>query len=189
MPFIRLRGRSMLPTLRPGQLLWITTPPGALHRGDLVLVRRGPKEAGRRDSGVEFGNRESCSESREPLLIKRLIAGPGESVALRGARVLLNGNVLEEPYVSSLADLQPLKDAEWSLGQDEFVVLGDARDDSLDSRRFGPVQRSEVSGVVRWRLWPWTRFCSAGALLSSLLFFILPSALQADDTEIGRAHV
>ena len=47
---------------------------------------------------------------------------------------------------------------EWRLGADQFFLLGDQRDDGIDSRSFGPVTRTELIGPVRLRLWPWTVF-------------------------------
>ena len=43
------------------------------------------------------------------------------------------------------------------VGKDEYYVLGDNRAHSTDSRRYGPVPRSEIMGVVRVRLWPLVR--------------------------------
>ena len=47
---------------------------------------------------------------------------------------------------------------EWQLSDDEFFLLGDHAEHSLDSRVFGPVTRDELIGPVRMRLWPWTVF-------------------------------
>lgn len=46
-------------------------------------------------------------------------------------------------------------DREWELGEDEFFLLGDRQEHSLDSRIFGPVRRDELVGQVTTRLWPW----------------------------------
>ena len=47
---------------------------------------------------------------------------------------------------------------EWQLSDDEFFLLGDHAEHSLDSRAFGPVRREELIGPVQMRLWPWTVF-------------------------------
>ena len=45
----------------------------------------------------------------------------------------------------------------WCLGADEYFLLGDCQEDSLDSRAFGPVRAEELMGRVWLRLWPPTR--------------------------------
>ncbi len=56
----------------------------------------------------------------------------------------MDGNILSEPYVSPAASLQPHQDQSLSLPPSAYFVLGDARDDSLDSRSFGPVREEEI---------------------------------------------
>ena len=133
MPFVRVRGRSMLPTLRPGDFLWIG-PARKVKRGDIVLVRK------------------------EELLLKRVVGLPGETISLRSSHVYVDGAPVEEPYVSPTSYLEPLPDQTIPLASSAYFVLGDARDDSLDSRRLGPVNIGQIEGVARRRLWPPTRW-------------------------------
>jgi signal peptidase I len=75
-------------------------------------------------------------------LLKRVVGLPGEKVQLYGGVVYINDVPLDEPYLDQPA-------ATWDdwpvyLGAEEYYVLGDNRRDSLDSRRVGPVQRSEI---------------------------------------------
>ena len=87
-------------------------------------------------------------------LLKRVVGLPGERVSLTNSRVLINGELLNEPYLSSPGGANPLWDLEWVLGQDECFVLGDNRSDSLDSRRLGPVKGDCIIGNVWFRYWP-----------------------------------
>ena len=87
------------------------------------------------------------SRGARPLL-KRVVGLPGERVHLLGARVRVQGRLLAEPYVDPRAGLQPLPDREWTLAAGQYLVLGDARDDSLDSRAFGPVSASAILAVA-----------------------------------------
>lgn len=119
----------MIPAIRPGDWVW-ARPPRALARGRLVVVRK------------------------TELFVKRVVGLPGEQVDLRNGRVLVNGRRLSEPYVQETAFLEPMADGSWTLGAQDYLVLGDARDDSLDSRRWGPVPKNEIVGVLAWRLWP-----------------------------------
>jgi signal peptidase I len=83
---------------------------------------------------------------------------PGEHIEQRRGRLQIEGAPLEEPYIPSSAYLEPKPDQIWTLDEDSYLVLGDARDDSLDSRAFGPVRRAEVVGVAARRLWPPSRW-------------------------------
>jgi signal peptidase I len=134
----------MMPTLRPGELLWAEKP-HELKRGDIVLVRK------------------------PTLLLKRIIGLPGETVALRSSRVSVDNAPLDEPYVPPSAYLEPLADQTFSLSPSTYLVLGDARDDSLDSRRIGPVSIKEIEGVARRRVWPparWSQLAIALAVVA-----------------------
>lgn len=128
----------MVPTLRPNHLLWASKPhPDSLQRGQIVLVR--------------------LTRSPQGLFLKRIVGLPGERMKVQGSRVTIDGRSLAEPYVDPRAEIQPTPSGDWALGADDYVVLGDARDDSLDSRRFGPVHPNEIDAVVRFRLWPPSR--------------------------------
>jgi len=131
MPLVRVRGRSMTPALRPGVLLWVRKTP-TLDRGRIVLVK----------------------DDHHGLYLKRVIGLPGEEVGIRAGRVLINGVPLDEPYVPPTAYLEPKPDQTWSVERGTYILLGDARDDSLDSRRLGPVTADQIIGVAICRLWP-----------------------------------
>ena len=77
--------------------------------------------------------------------IKRLIAGPGESVELRSGRLLVDGRRIDEPY------LNPLYDMRDSFGPllvrpGRFFVMGDHRNNSVDSRSWGTVPQELIKG-------------------------------------------
>lgn len=81
-------------------------------------------------------------------MAKRIIGCPGDVVELRGRSVFVNGRWLMEPYI-----IPPNEDyyrEQTTLCADEYYVLGDNRPNSVDSRFFGPVQRSEIDGVMVW---------------------------------------
>lgn len=89
----------------------------------------------------------------DELLIKRVIGLPNESIVIRGGRVYVNGQQLDEPYVLGYC-MSRSCDGEWQLGADEYFVLGDNRSHSLDSHSFGPVKRSTIKGIARVSYWP-----------------------------------
>ncbi|MEK7615141.1 MAG: signal peptidase I [Patescibacteria group bacterium] len=99
---------------------------------------------------------------RDPsqFFIKRVIALPGETVEVTNNHVIIyntqhpNGVTLQEPYIGE----RPTSGKEkTTLGHDEFWVMGDNRDESMDSRSFGPVSRSGIIGRVWVRGLPLSR--------------------------------
>lgn len=93
--------------------------------------------------------------------IKRIIGLPGETVQIDyEGNIYINGEVLEEDY--GLETIQnPGRAAEpVTLGEDEYFVLGDNRNNSTDSRteKVGNVKRSTITGRAWVRIWPLSDF-------------------------------
>ncbi len=103
---------------------------------------------------IVFHNPRNESE----FYIKRVIGLPGEEVKIRDGKVTItnganpNGFILDESYLPASTEMPG--NATFSVGKDEYFVMGDNRLQSFDSRSWGPVKRSEIVGVVRVRLWP-----------------------------------
>ncbi|HLE29636.1 MAG TPA: signal peptidase I [Anaerolineales bacterium] len=83
-------------------------------------------------------------------LIKRIIGLPGETILIESGVVSVNGQRFEEPYVSALADYSGL----WTLGTQQYFVLGDNRNISSDSHLWGPVDRGQLIGRAIFIYWP-----------------------------------
>jgi len=97
-------------------------------------------------------------EDPEDYYVKRIIGLPGETIQIIDSDIYINGEILEEnygrvPITSAGVAREPL-----TLGEDEFFVLGDNRGASEDSRDFGPVEKSDISGQVVLRIYPFKRF-------------------------------
>jgi signal peptidase I len=84
--------------------------------------------------------------------IKRVIGLPGEVVDISGGAVWINGQKLAEPY--ACGQTLPGKWSHIVVPQDSLIVMGDNRENSLDSRSFGPVPLSSLEGRVILRYWP-----------------------------------
>lgn len=91
--------------------------------------------------------------------LKRVVAMPGERVKVDGNKVIVyndehpQGKILEEKYV-----VEPTPGSvTYTLNDHEYFVLGDNRDASYDSRRFGPINESAIVGRVWLRGWPFSR--------------------------------
>jgi len=84
--------------------------------------------------------------------IKRIVGLPGESVQIREGKVYINRIELIEPYLSQIET--PGIVGPVVLEADEFFVLGDHRNNSMDSRDFGPVNKDLIYGKTMFILWP-----------------------------------
>jgi len=165
-PF-RIPSGSMEPTLRVGDFLLcdkqsyaragrldrLVLPPARVERGDLVVFH--------------------YPVDPQLHLVKRVVGLPGDRIRMRGGRVLVNGNLLQEPYAfyspsrpngfrdefPSLLEADPNVDLRWWIRLrgsvvdrdvivplDSYFVLGDNRNDSEDSRYWGFVPRTAIVG-------------------------------------------
>jgi signal peptidase I len=87
-------------------------------------------------------------------LIKRVIGLPGETVEVRDNHVVIDGTPLEEPY---LVDVYMPDEPPITLTDDEIFAMGDNREASFDSRRFGPVPLDDIVGRAFVIIWPLSR--------------------------------
>ncbi len=151
---------SMEPTLLPGDHIVVDKflYGGSAGPWGRLLPRRDPA----RGDVVVF--RSPAEPSRD--LVKRVVGLPGESVEIAAKRLLVNGAAREEPYaVHRDPDVLPrspdvprlLATRDYfgprTLGEAEYLALGDNRDDSQDSRVFGAVPRGHLKGravLVYW---------------------------------------
>jgi len=145
-----------------------TIPSGSMEpavaRGDFVLTNNSlyRNEGPRRGDIVVF--KYPLDERRE--FIKRIVGLPGERLEMRGNQVLVNGSLLDEPYVKPRIAAPPLPTDPASCGDrvgcnptvvpaDSYFVLGDNRDNSQDSRHWGFVRRDKIVGRVFAIYWSW----------------------------------
>jgi len=130
-------GQSMEPNLSPEQRLIvekISYHIGAPQRLDIVVVDL---------------------PTMEDMLVKRVVGLPGEVIEIRSGHIFVNGAEISEPFPHDLdfGSMAPIR-----LAPDEYFVMGDNRDNSNDSRAFGPVTRDEIAGRVWLRYWPLGEF-------------------------------
>lgn len=119
-----------------------------LHAGDHVLTESISLRAGSLDRGdlVTFERTESGE-----LMLKRVSGLPGDTVAIRDGRLVVNGDRVDEPYLD-LATVDSSYFGPVVVPAGSVFVLGDNRAWSLDSRDFGPVAESDLVGsvVLHW---------------------------------------
>lgn len=96
--------------------------------------------------------------------IKRVIGLPGEEVQIKNNHVYIydearpQGYILPEIYLAEDQITTANNENRVKLAEDEYYVLGDNREASQDSRSFGPVKRSFITGKVWLRGYPFSRF-------------------------------
>lgn len=93
------------------------------------------------------------------MLIKRVIATAGETVTLVNGRVLIDGKVIDEPYVKGQSyPLEPEPGVNlrypYTVPEGSVWVMGDNRENSQDSRYFGAIPVSTISGKAFFVYWP-----------------------------------
>ena len=156
---------SMIPQLEVGDRVVVSKLAYRLHdphRGD-VVVFDAPTSPGDVDTvpdrtplpiravrGVLQSVGLSAPSTQE--YIKRVIGLPGETVEGRDGRVYVDGRELVEPYLPlgpTTRSFEPV-----TLGDNQLWVMGDNRENSSDSRVFGPIERDKVVGRAFVRVWP-----------------------------------
>lgn len=93
----------------------------------------------------------------ELRLIKRVVGLPGDILDMKDGVLVRNGANLEEPYVQGNTDPHGLQ-IPYVVPEDTVFVMGDNRENSMDSRELGPVRLSSLEGKAIFRLWPFNRF-------------------------------
>jgi signal peptidase I len=152
-PTVVVSGSSMSPAYNDGDRL-LTQVAGEYQRGDVVVMEYTDQNLQRR------------------ITLKRIIGLPGDTVKISEGRVFINGEVLEEQYATGETKItnhttggseevndplggfgfQTIYEGETRtivLGENHYYLLGDQRENSLDSRTFGPVHRMFISGKVK----------------------------------------
>lgn len=88
--------------------------------------------------------------------IKRIIGLPGEMVQIVDGKVEINGEILDEAYGNEVMDYSGIAIEKIILGENEYFVLGDNRNNSSDSRdpSVGVLTRDELLGKAWIRTWP-----------------------------------
>jgi signal peptidase I len=149
---IRVDGESMLETLKDGDRLAATIIDGKLfgyNRGEVVIL---------------------TYPGADHYCVKRIIGLPGETIEIKSGDVYINGELLEEPYITHKS-----RDSmnAYQIPEGAYFVMGDNRVVSLDSRRVGPVEagpwvqigipeNGAILGKVHLRLWPFDAISTIG---------------------------
>ena len=142
---IRVDGESMCDTLQNNEIMFVTKPEylfGEPQRGDVVIC----KYPGRTEN-----------------FVKRLMAVPGDTIEVRENVVYVNGEKLDETYLTPSRNKNGFTMAAMTLTDDQYFVMGDNRDNSHDSRNYygwdkpATLTRSQIVGHVRFVVFPFNK--------------------------------
>lgn len=141
---IRVDGESMCDTLQDGEVMLVTKPEYLL--GD-----------------PEFGDVVICKyPGRTENFVKRVMGVPGDEIMIISNIVFRNGEMIEEPYLTASRNDNGFSMAPFKLGEGEYFVMGDNRDNSHDSRNYyswnqpSAITRDMIIGKVRCVFFPFS---------------------------------
>lgn len=136
LPVLQIEGKSMEPTL---------------HNGDVVLLAK----------TTRFERGDLCGFTwNNKLLIKRVIGLPGDWIEIdTEGNIYVNGKLLDEPYVKQKALGECDIEFPYQVPQEQYFVVGDMRESSIDSRNslIGCIEKDQIVGKVFFRIWPFKR--------------------------------
>ena len=124
-----------------------------LQDGDVLILNK----IKYRFTDIKWGDIISLEYADTKYLIKRVIGLPGDTVSIRDNTLYVNGEVYVENYLDEglVYDDFDLSSLGYDvIPEDMYLVLGDNRPDSLDSREIGLITKDEVIGKVSFRIWP-----------------------------------
>lgn len=130
----QVQGQSMEPNLHTAQRLVVEKVTYRFHgprQGDIVVI--------------------DLPEAGPELLIKRVIGMPGDTISSQNGQVFINGEPLDEPYVTHAGGRDVTEQIVPPL---HVFVMGDNRQFSNDSRNFGPVPIDNIIGRAWFSYWP-----------------------------------
>ena len=130
---IKVNGRSMNNTLKDGDIMILDIigyRTSKLKRFDIVVI----------DNGKDY-------------LIKRVIALPGEEVEYIDNKLYINGKQIKDKYSKGKTE-----DFRVKVDNNSYFVLGDNREDSLDSRYYGAFNKKKILGKTSFTVFPFDRF-------------------------------
>lgn len=126
------------------------------HDGDYIITDKltyrfsDPK----RGDVIVFKN----PQNEDQDFIKRIMAKPGDKVKVLNGNVYVNGKLIQEPYLKPEVFTEPKsflqEGGEKKVEPNQYIVMGDNRMNSSDSRVWGPITKQEIIGKVLFRYWP-----------------------------------
>ncbi len=130
----------------------------SIHKGDLLLINR----FNRGLDNIQRGDLIVFYIPQKNLVsFKRVIGLPLEKIEIRNSKVYINEHLLTEPYITGKTcgkvERNDCKNLSFTLGSNQFFMVGDDRENSLDSRSFGPIQKEDMLGKPFYNISAWKK--------------------------------
>ena len=128
---VKVDGTSMYPTLEDGEILILKKYDKSYQRFEIAVIKHD-----------------------NDMLVKRIIGLPGENVKYKNNKLYINGKKIEEPLYLETENFSLSNLGYTKIPDDYYLVLGDNRYNSTDSRIFGLVKKEDILGITSLRIWP-----------------------------------
>ncbi|NLP30246.1 MAG: signal peptidase I [Clostridiales bacterium] len=130
-----------------------------LNENDYIFLNKQAYRFGEPEIGdiIVFHTDFRQPNGKEKLLIKRIIGLPGDKISIADGILYRNGEAIKEPYIlreGSTSDME-----EFEVPEDSLFVLGDNRENSIDSRdsSLGFIEYDSIVGKAFFRLYPFDK--------------------------------
>lgn len=124
---VQVDGDSMHPTLKNNEYLILNKFDQSYDRFDIVVLHY---------------NKER--------LVKRIIGLPGEKIEYKNSKLYINGKEIDEPFINvDTKDFNLSKLGFEKIPEDYYFLVGDNRNNSLDSRMLGLIKRKDIQGTIK----------------------------------------
>jgi signal peptidase I len=158
----RIPSESMEPTLDVNQRVLVNRIGARFSDpdvGDVVVFHPPDGAVNGGNCGVDHPDSQPCprpsSRRADVNFIKRVVAGPGDTLAIRNGRVVRNGRLAKEPFIiPCTSGEQCTFSRAITIPPDHWFMMGDNRGESDDSRFWGPVPRKWIIGGAFATYWP-----------------------------------
>ncbi len=132
---VRVNGSSMMPTLYDKEILLLTKSNKNIKRFDIIVLKYDDER-----------------------LVKRVIGLPGEHVKYVSNKLFVNNNLVDESFYTPPMPNFDIKSLGYNvIPPNHYLVLGDNRGASKDSRFFGPISIDDIIGKTPVRLYPFNK--------------------------------
>ena len=131
---VKVDGASMYPTLEDGEILILKKYDKSYERFEIAVIRHDGD-----------------------MLVKRIIGLPGENIKYKKNKLYVDGKGVEEPLYLETDDFSLMDLGYTKIPDDYYLVLGDNRYNSSDSRIFGLIKKEDILGTTSLRIWPFKK--------------------------------
>lgn len=131
---VKVDGTSMYPTLNDGEILILKKYDKSYKRFDVVVINYNGEK-----------------------LVKRIIGLPGENIKYKNNKLYINGKKVDEPLELETENFSLINLGYNKIPDNHYLVLGDNRYNSTDSRIIGLIKKEDILGVTNLRIWPFKK--------------------------------